>query len=243
MLSTSENDAQQSLSMAIKKLNAGAYDESINICKNLIATKPEIQVAAVAHLAIGHAYLLLRQFEASEQELKAGLQLDASQAQGYVDLGLIYIRRRFRPEAISYLRKAQECSVTNPELRLTLAVAWLQVAQYQEAYLEIKSLLQSHEHNLPRGGLHVVKGIAWYGKIVVPYRLLLVIPLAVTLMMPFVGVGVWILVTMLTLGALLVLRHPQLRLAGVPALIYGYLLCTGMFLLSLVLFGMVYKTF
>ncbi len=230
------NDAH-SLSMAMEKLNAGAYDESITICKSLIAAQPEQQLVAIAHLAIGHAHLLQGQLEASEQELKTGLQLDASQAQGYVDLGLIYIKRRLHTEAISYLKKAQECSGTNSKVRLTLAIAWLYVRQFQDAYFEFESLLLSQEHDLPRGGLYVLKGIAWYGKIDIPHRLLLVIPLAVVLMIPLTRIGVWILVTLLTLAALLlVLRHPQIRRVGVPALIYGYVLCTGMFLLSLVLF-------
>lgn len=228
----SESNARQSLAMAIDKVNENAYGEALAICRNLIASEPEDrQLVAKAHLVAGRAYRLLRQLEASERELKMGLQLDDSQAQGYADLGMICIHQKRYSEAISYLRTARECPHTDAYVRLTLAIAWMQARQYGEAYSELESLLSSHDHNLPRGGLQILRGIAWYGKIGVA-RLLLVIPIVLALMLPPTRVWVWVLLTLLTLGALLVLYRSELLKAGAPALVFNHLVLTSIFLVS-----------
>ena len=237
MSSISDSDARQSLAIAINKVNENAYKDSLVICKNLIAAEPEDrQLVAKAHLIAGRAYLLLKQIEASEQELKIGLQLDPSQAQGYADLGMIRIQQKLYSEAINYLRKGRECLHTDANVRLTLAIAWLQARQFGEAYFELKSLLSSRDHSLPRGGLQVLRGITWYGKIRMVHRLLLTVFLAVVLMLPLTRVGAWILLTVLTLGALLILYRSELLRAGAPPLVYNYVVLTGMFLLSLAMF-------
>jgi tetratricopeptide (TPR) repeat protein len=111
MSSNSESEAQ-SLETAIHRINTSNYDDALTICRNLIAANPEdCPVIAKAHLIAGHAYLLLGQLELSEQELRAGLQLDPSLAQGYIDLGFIFSKRKLHAEAISYYKRAKESSL------------------------------------------------------------------------------------------------------------------------------------
>ncbi len=236
MRSDSGSDTQQNLLTAIDKLTRGAYEDSIAICRNLINAEPENhQLTAKAHLVMGRAYLMLKQFEISEQELKMGLQLDASQAQGYVDLGLTHLQRKHYAEAFSYLRRAQEYSNMPANTRLILAIAWLQAGQFEDAYSELERLLSSRDHNLPRGGLHILRVLAWYGKISWRYQLLIV-PLVVGLMLPLTRLWMWILMSILALGALLVLYRSRLLREGGRPIVYLYALLTGLFLLSLVMF-------
>jgi len=235
MLPDQDDDAYQKLATAINKVNAGAYKDALAICNDLTRLA-DPQLVTKAHLVAGRAYRLLSQLEAAERELQLGLQWDASQAQGYVDLGMIRIQQRRYNEAIHYLVKARECSHTDAHVQLTLAVAWLQAQQFEEAYSELERLLSSRDHGISHSGLQVLRIIAWYGKTCVLYRLLLAGLTVVTLIVPFTRVVSWVLLTLLTMGALLVLWRSKLLWAGAPALVFNYLVVTGVFLALLTAF-------
>jgi tetratricopeptide (TPR) repeat protein len=237
MSSALENNMEQNLSAAINKLTEGDFDNSLFICRNLITAHPEdSQLVAKAHLVAGRAYLFLRQFDASEQELKLGLKLDASQAPGYIDLALICMKRRLHSEAVNYLKQAQECPVTSPKVRLHLVFVLLQARQFGDAYRELNSLLSSTNQDLSRSLLQILKGIAWYGKIRWRYRNLIAAPLFLFLMLPLTRVWAWMLLTLFALGILLVLQRSHFFREVAPTVMFVYAILTSMFLLSLVVF-------
>ncbi len=232
----SESDAQRSLFIAVEKLDKGAYDDSIVICRDLLATIGELedrQLAAQAHLVAGRAYLLLGQFELSTQELKMGLQLDPSQTQGYVDLGTISSKRKLHAEAIAYYRKALENPHIDANLRFTLATGLLHERQYEDAFSELGKLSSTTDHGFSRGGLLILRGIAWWQKLDLLCRLLLVLPFAIVLMLPLTRVWVWTVVTLVTLGILVVLQRSQLLREVAGPIVYMYILSTVLFVMSM----------
>ena len=100
--------------------------------------------SALARTNLANCQMRLRNMSAAEAEFKKAIQIEPSSYAANHDLGELYIRTRRLDDALPYLQKAQQARPSAYDNGYDLALAEFDSGDWNQAKVEIESLLPLH---------------------------------------------------------------------------------------------------
>lgn len=121
------------------------YDEAIRILRRLIKVNPS---NALAYYYLGRTYSEINRLEKAKEYYKKVIDLKPLFVSAYKAVGLIEEFQGNYPEAVKYFKKALELEIGNDNLRGHIAQIYIEMEDYESAYVELKVLSENNPENV-----------------------------------------------------------------------------------------------
>lgn len=105
---------------------------------------------ALLYERLGDAYLRVNKLDLAQQSLTRALSLDMSSTGTFILMGRVLLRQQDAATAIMYLKHAEKMDPSNSITHASLAMAYGQTGQHEEARRENELAAQSHVQNEPK---------------------------------------------------------------------------------------------
>jgi len=160
------NDPQQLLAAGQTAVDQNRFDAAVQLYNRVIAlsaNKP--QVAAVAHLKIGNAYMVQRKFGNAVVGFERAIQLNPNYAEAHNNLGEALGELKQYPRAIEMFGKAAVLDPTLLKAKYNQAVSYDRMRNFRYSEFVFRNLIKSNpQYSLAYDGLAVTLSKAGRGK-------------------------------------------------------------------------------